>query len=188
MSSSFDIASLERGVSSYPYEFTLVNGNELEFKFNNIMLPDSNVNEPLSHGFLSYKLKQKDNLPLGTVIRNSAAIYFDFNEAVITNETFHTIGENFIGTSNIVVVNEMMQLHVFPNPMSDYIIFDLENATFRKGSLELFDGAGKLVRVENFDEHKFEMSRKSLVAGSYFFKVSLDGEMAASGMIQVVGD
>ena len=64
----------------------------------------------------------------------------------------------------------------------------MENATFTKGNLELFDGAGKLVRVENFEGRKFEVRRKNLIAGSYFFKVNLDGEMAASGMIQVVGD
>lgn len=55
------------------------------------MLPDSNVNEAASHGFTSFRVKQVPNLPVGTLIENSAAIYFDFNAPVITNTSWHTI-------------------------------------------------------------------------------------------------
>ncbi len=57
----------------------------LEYKFENILLPDSNVNEPQSHGFIRYRIKPKTNLTAGHVIGNNAAIYFDFNQPVLTN-------------------------------------------------------------------------------------------------------
>lgn len=57
----------------------------LKFNFPNIELPDSGFNEPLSHGFVKYKIKLKDSLALGTLIQNTANIIFDFNQPIVTN-------------------------------------------------------------------------------------------------------
>lgn len=64
---------------------TTVKNNVVFFEFLNILLPDSNVNEPLSHGFVSFKIKPQPNVAVNTVIPNKAAIYFDYNAPVITN-------------------------------------------------------------------------------------------------------
>ncbi len=66
-------------------------GGAVRFNFPNINLPDSNVNEPASHGYVQYKVKLKDNLPLGTQVQNTAFIYFDFNAPVVTNTTVNTL-------------------------------------------------------------------------------------------------
>ena len=60
------------------------------------MLPDSNVNEPASHGFIKFRIQQKASNPTGARIENTAAIYFDYNAPVLTNTTWHTIGNDFI--------------------------------------------------------------------------------------------
>lgn len=72
---------------SHPNVTQLLPGRIVKFNFPNIYLPDSNVNEPLSHGYVQYRIKAKDNLPGGTRIRNKAYIYFDFNDPVETNTT-----------------------------------------------------------------------------------------------------
>jgi hypothetical protein len=41
-----------------------------------------------------YSIKLLNNLPIGTQIKNTAYIYFDFNEAVITNTTVNTLSVN----------------------------------------------------------------------------------------------
>lgn len=64
---------------------------QVTFTFPNIMLPDSNVNEIGSHGFVKYKINLMPDLTSGTVINNTANIFFDFNPAVITNTTINTI-------------------------------------------------------------------------------------------------
>ncbi|SFD03758.1 conserved repeat domain-containing protein, partial [Flexibacter flexilis DSM 6793] len=64
---------------------TNVKGNIVYFEHLNIQLPDSNVNEKASHGFVSFRIKPQANLALGTNISNKAAIYFDYNAPVITN-------------------------------------------------------------------------------------------------------
>jgi hypothetical protein len=82
-----DIATLTSGVSSHPYEFNIYGQGIAEWTFNDILLPDSNVNEPASHGFVKFKIAQLENNLPGTLIENEADIYFDFNEPIITNAT-----------------------------------------------------------------------------------------------------
>jgi uncharacterized repeat protein (TIGR01451 family) len=86
-----DLFSVVSGVSSHDYEFRMYGNRILEWTFNNIMLPDSNVNEAASHGFVRFNVNQEPNLAEGTTIENSAAIYFDFNAPIITNTYLHTI-------------------------------------------------------------------------------------------------
>ena len=64
---------------------------EVEFRFDGILLPDSNVNEPASHGYLKYRIRPMDGAPDGTVITNTAAILFDLNPAVVTNTVTNTL-------------------------------------------------------------------------------------------------
>ncbi|MCU0431060.1 MAG: hypothetical protein MUF42_13930 [Cytophagaceae bacterium] len=94
LSQHLDLSSLEVLASSHTYKLQVQTKNpaQLIWIFGGINLPDSNSNEPKSHGFVSFKIAQKNNLPLGTVIQNKAAIYFDYNSPIITNTTYHTIG------------------------------------------------------------------------------------------------
>ncbi len=93
LSTDFDIFSVQPGVSSHDYTFRMYGPRVLEWTFNNIMLPDSNVNEPLSNGFVVFEVNQQPNLVNGTILENSAGIYFDFNAPVITNTSQHTIDD-----------------------------------------------------------------------------------------------
>ncbi len=72
--------------SSHPTIMQTV-GNVAWFIFANINLPDSNQSVANSKGFVQFKIKHKANLPAGTVIKNTADIYFDYNSAVVTNTT-----------------------------------------------------------------------------------------------------
>lgn len=62
-----------------------IKGQAIRFNFPYINLPDSNINEPASHGYIQFKVKLKSGLQPGAHINNKAFIYFDFNEPVITN-------------------------------------------------------------------------------------------------------
>ncbi len=62
-----------------------LSGNAMSFTFPKINLVDSLHNEPLSHGWLQYRVKTKPGLTMGSQIANTASIYFDQNSAVVTN-------------------------------------------------------------------------------------------------------
>ncbi|MEZ4957057.1 MAG: cohesin domain-containing protein [Saprospiraceae bacterium] len=89
-------ASVRPGSSSHPYEFELLGEGVVKFSFPNAMLPDSNTNEPASHGFVKFTVSPQPNIPMGAVIENYAAIYFDFNNPVYTNTYRHTVGDDFV--------------------------------------------------------------------------------------------
>ncbi len=110
LSEHLDIASFQQGASSHPYQLEIVGNNILKFTFSNINLVDSTTNEPDSHGFVSFNICQMNNLPIGTMIYNSAAIYFDYEAPIITNQTYHEVGEDFIPNSNLTGVNVQVRL------------------------------------------------------------------------------
>ena len=89
LSSKLNLSTLEMISASSAYSLS-VHENKLEWKFDPIILPDSNHNEAASHGYIAYRIKPISNLQLGDTISNKAAIYFDFNLPVITND-HHTI-------------------------------------------------------------------------------------------------
>lgn len=84
LTNRLDWNSFEMVGFSHPVHLKMENGR-LTWTFKNILLPDSNRNEPLSHGYISYRIKPKAGLVVGDTIRNSASIYFDFNAPVKTN-------------------------------------------------------------------------------------------------------
>jgi Leucine-rich repeat (LRR) protein len=67
------------------------NDGLVKFSFPHINLPDSNTNEPASHGYVQYKIRAKDSLAIGSTIENTANIFFDFNAPVITNTTSNAV-------------------------------------------------------------------------------------------------
>jgi uncharacterized repeat protein (TIGR01451 family) len=88
-----DMSTFEPLYGSHNFMTTVGGNGELDFVFDDIFLPDSTTNEPESHGFVVYRIKPFVDLEAGTVINNTAHIFFDDNPAVITNTTLHTIYE-----------------------------------------------------------------------------------------------
>lgn len=183
LSALLDAVSVRPGASSHAYDFDLLENNVLRFRFDNILLPDSNVNEAASHGFVKFRVKQQPDNPLGSVIHNSAAIYFDFNAPVITNETWHTIGENFVLTVSTDDPGAPAgQLRVFPNPATESATFELPQGDPNRRFV-LTDGLGKTVVADRFAETTYRFERKNLPAGVYFFQVLAERGILFSGKI-----
>lgn len=177
-----DPASVRPGASSHPYEFEIVGPGILKVWFKNIQLPDSNVNEVASHGFFQYRVQMKPGIPLGTQIFNRAAIYFDFNEPVITNYTFHTIGEDFYTVAVEDVKGEDgVGLTVAPNPFRETARFVVEHAGSGAFDLQVVDVYGRTVRREKFKEPEFLFRRNNLPPGTYFFEIRQNGRRLVAG-------
>ena len=120
------IGRIEFGASSHLYETEIYGKGIVKFIFNNIKLVDSFKNEAKSHGFVQYRIKQKKDLAWGTKIYNSAGIYFDFNDPIITNRTEHTVGGKAI-ISAIIDKNTAANfpIKVSPNPFTETAVFEL---------------------------------------------------------------
>ncbi|HRD53529.1 MAG TPA: hypothetical protein PKY96_12855, partial [Flavobacteriales bacterium] len=81
---NLDPATIQMGAGSHAFSWELRDQGTLKFYFQNILLPDSNYNEPLSHGFVSFRIRPRLPLLPGDEISNIANIYFDHNPPVIT--------------------------------------------------------------------------------------------------------
>lgn len=184
LSAYLDPVTVRPGAASHPYSFELIDGNVLRFTFTDIMLPDSNVNEPASHGFVQFNVQQQPALELGAVIENSAAIYFDFNEAVITNTVYHTIGENFIQVVNQVVeAGAPGPVKVYPNPAYGAVTFEWPGEAPQGMRFVLHDQLSRELRNEPVSgaSHRFE--RGGLPAGIYYYVFEKEGSRWYAGMV-----
>ena len=180
-----DPASLIPGASSHPYEFQLFGNGIVQFKFSNIMLPDSNANEPESHGFVKFRIKQKPGLEDGAIIENAADIYFDFNAPIRTNTTFHTIGSEFVVVSVDPIYSEWLQIDVYPNPFTTMTTLQVKGGGNGSKQLCIIDMNGGLVKQMERDDNRFELHRGDLAPGIYFFTIYQKGVPLGAGKIIV---
>mgnify|MGYP000427203958 CR=1 FL=1 len=184
LSQHLDPTSIEIGASSHDFEWKLQD-RLLSFHFADIMLPDSNTNEPASHGFVQFKIKPYVDSPLKTVIPNQASIYFDFNEPIITPAIFHTLDRNFIVVPNISSVDEveMARFRLYPSPMNERAILELEEQNLRQGQFRLLNALGQVVIEDSFVGQQYQFHRKNLGPGQYFFQVFEKGKIFISGQL-----
>lgn len=189
LTTDLNIFTVQSGVASHPYEFRMYGPRILEWKFNNIMLPDSNVNEPASNGFVKFTVEQNPDLAFGTVIENSAAIYFDFEAPVITNTYFHTIHDFSISVSvePIEGANKYVDVKVIPNPFRNQATLQLEGLENTDNlELEIFNLSGQRVQyLNNSQNAQFQISRGEMSQGIYFFSVKQGNKVVARGKMVV---
>lgn len=116
-----DLATFKPEVGSHPYIVTIDTHRVVTWTFNNIMLPDSSTNLALSQGSVVFSIDHASALQPGDEILNEAAIYFDFNEPIITNVSRHVIATEGLPTSVRRTLARSVPLRVFPNPADDRI-------------------------------------------------------------------
>ncbi len=95
LSSNVDWSTIQMIAASHNCQLTIQNGNQCTWEFRNINLADSTTNEPLSHGYIVYRIKIKNTLAAGDDVKNTAHIYFDYNFPVQTNTEITTV-ENIV--------------------------------------------------------------------------------------------
>lgn len=91
LDSDLDLSTFEVIGSSHELNTQMTATGAIRFNFFNIMLPDSGLDEPGSHGWVLYKISPNASLPDPTEITNTSYIVFDFNAPIITNTTLNTL-------------------------------------------------------------------------------------------------
>ncbi|MDG1332825.1 MAG: FG-GAP-like repeat-containing protein [Crocinitomicaceae bacterium] len=87
--STFQVLSTSHTIDNV----SILPGNKLILEMNDIQLPPLSVDPAGSQGFVIFGIKALSNVPEGTIVDNTASIYFDLNEAVVTNTVFNTLRE-----------------------------------------------------------------------------------------------
>ena len=163
-----DIATIRPGLSSHNYTWEIINGNTLRIRFINIYLPDmTHPNE--NKGYVCFSIRQKQGLQPGTVISNSAQIYFDFNVPVSTNTTINTIF-NPLSISEISVPS----FRIYPNPASDKITVNYNQRIAKLVIYNIYGQSVKIVRpgYALHEPGSQEIDISELASGIYFVSIN----------------
>ncbi len=172
LSEFLDIETVRAGASSHNYRFEMAGENVLKFIFENILLPDSNINSAASNGFLKFRISPKTDVPLETDIKNTAAIFFDFNEPVLTNTTVHRIGINFVLRSWSPVRPDI-SLKISPHPMAESAWLEMQGLNDgQEIFVEIFDLQGVLQHRQTGVSPKILLRKNDLPSGLYLLKIS----------------
>ena len=154
------------------------NGNQLTWTFDNINLPAQSQDDFASNGYVYYKIKPNAGYAVGTIIPNTAEIYFDFNAPVITN-TFET---EFVENNLSVDEFNVNGFALFPNPATSTINIKLNNISSGTASIEIIDVQGKIV-INDVISETLQLNVKSLQAGLYFVKLNLNNKQTIKKLI-----
>jgi uncharacterized repeat protein (TIGR01451 family) len=185
LSPNTDPSSVHMGASSHPYTWNLSGAGILTVTLDNILLPDSNVNEAASHGFIKFHIRQNPDLPDGASIENRAGIYFDFNEPVLTNTVYHTVMRDFLPTVG-THTPEMIRyntLSIAPNPASAAVWADLRDEKATEGMMTLTDAFGRVVRVWRTTGPVVEIRREGLPSGVYYLRWQAGAGVVRAGRV-----
>ena len=183
LDSNLDINSVNIISQSHrPMITEVLEGNALNFSFDNIHLPDSGTNEPESHGYVVFEVRPIPGLPNGTVIQNYGEIYFDFNPPIITNIVSNTIIDELpiCSTATIKDQFDTKIIRVFPNPAKEKLILESDGGKIDK--IEIFNLMGHLVLEEKAPEDLIHVN--GLTEGIYVIKVFTQGKVFTRKIIK----
>jgi uncharacterized repeat protein (TIGR01451 family) len=200
---SLDVASFIQGFGSHPYSLKVSGKNQavLTFIFNNINLPDSTSDKLGSNGLVSYRITIPSGTASGTIIKNKAYIYFDYNSPILTNETMHTVDASVVqalSKGSFVQVGQTSQVvtgissgkynrsvKVYPNPASGFINIEIpsygDNMEMRLISVSGVVQKSVILNKSTINQVNLE----GINAGMYLYEIWQDGERKAGGLLQI---
>ncbi len=175
LSQHLDLTTFQMASVSHPYKlkFERVNGKQVAFwTFTDINLPAKSINEPASHGYIKFKIKHLPTLVEGTIIKNFADIYFDFNEPVRTNETQTNMTDYQFPVVPIDYCNlfAKAQAGQARTVCSNSFTLEGNTPTMGRGTWTRLSGAGEIA-----EPNKPNATATNLAVGDNVFKWTLTG-------------
>ena len=171
LNEGLDVSSFRLLQSSHPVEVTSYE-RVLNFHFKDINLQNQSTDEALSKGFVRFTVSQKAGNDPGIQYTNKAYIIYDYNDAITTNEVFHTLTD--VLPSCIVLNtydNQLSNIKAYPNPINQLLYLE-GNRTDVKATL--FSTTGQVMWDRRISLPT-TLNMEAIANGSYLLKIS-DGE------------
>ncbi|WEK69744.1 MAG: T9SS type A sorting domain-containing protein [Candidatus Chryseobacterium colombiense] len=171
--SKLDLSTLTPLNASHNFVTRITNPNIVEFIFENIQLPFNNAT---NDGYVSFKIKTKSTLTTGNSFSNTAKIYFDYNQPIITN-TYTTTVQNVLATNEIGEGNN--DITIYPNPVKDLLNIQSKSEIIKA---EIYDTAGRILRTTSVKNNTINVS--DLTRGNYIIKFSTKDKITTQKFIK----
>jgi uncharacterized repeat protein (TIGR01451 family) len=175
LSDKVDWNTLEMISASHAYDLHIRDGNKLEWRFNNILLVDSNMNEPASHGFIAYRIKPKNTLQIGDTVKNTASIYFDFNPAVLTNTA-----QSVVSQLTILPFSKLSFEGKWLNENTTQLNWAVEDevnvayyAVQRSADGIVYEEIGRIAALKTSWKNKYGFTDNAPLAGRNYYRIAI---------------
>lgn len=169
LDTQLDASSIRIVSASHSYIMERI-GNNLIWKFDYINLVGALQSEELSKGYVTYRIKLNPGFSVGSIIPNTASIYFDTNPAIVTN-TFNTEFVAFLSNANFTTGNFV----IFPNPATDLVQVNLQHTNESIKTIIIYDVVGKVVKIIpsiSSNESKFNVN--DIYRGVYIIEITTE--------------
>ncbi len=165
LSNNLNTNTLRVLASSHDFTVNITDENQISFLFENINLPPEEVDEEGSNGYIAFQVRTNDDLVLGDTVENTANIFFDFNEPIITNTVVTTVVEP-LSVDDQSIENT---IRMFPNPTSIMLNIDIRSGVELQ-KVDIYSLLGEKVKttVNN------QINVSNLSTGIYLAKVFTD--------------
>jgi hypothetical protein len=191
LSESMDLSTLRMGAANLPFEYEVTGKNLLQFKLSDALIYGEQVNADSAEFFVKYRISQKKDLPLGTLIQSRAAIFTNLAvNLILTEKTQHKVGKDFlkIKVASQEVFLQGVEVAVFPNPFSEnaeIIVKGLSNSDDLL-TLQIIDNQGKIIEKQEQTGSIFAIKNNHWAKGVYFYHIHNRKQKLASGKFIVV--
>ncbi|MFN3753110.1 T9SS type A sorting domain-containing protein [Flavobacterium sp.] len=169
LNSQLNVNSVRMISASHPYIMDRV-GNNINWYFDNILLPPSVADTNIGKGYITFMVQPMPGYAVGDIIPNTASIYFDFNPAIVTN-TFNTEFVAQLGVGEF----ENADFVFYPNPVSDIVTITVKN-NGTINNIAVYDVLGKMIITQkpsnSLSTQTLDMS--SVSKGMYLLEVTTD--------------
>ena len=166
LDANLDLRTFKLLGSSHPVTYSMKANGVVTFRFQNINLPASSVDQKGSQGNVSYSIKPKSGIAENTVISNTASIFFDFNQAVVTNTTRSTMVTTYTGINDISLQNSFL---FYPNPASDALHISNEKLTIK--DVTVYNMLGEVILTKQVNAVSTQISTSTLTSGVYLVRM-----------------
>jgi uncharacterized repeat protein (TIGR01451 family) len=170
-----DWNTFEPIASSHTSNIQIKNGNQVTYTFSNIDLPYEGANAAASHGWMSYRIKPKNNVVVNDIMSSKSEIYFDYNAPILTNTVSTQV--TALGTADYIKSN----FKVYPNPAANYLIIEA-NASM-EAHYQIMDVNGKVLQFDTIESLK-PIDISSLQSGFYLVNITTNQGKATYKLIK----
>lgn len=181
ISQDLDISTFQMLSASHDYTYEMRPNRNIVWRFDGIQLPAEQDNEPESHGYVKFRIKPNQSLPIGSTVSNRAFIFFDFNLPIITNTIVSTI--DTLSTINDIAEfeNESSVVKFYPNPLEDKLSILSKNES---STIRIIDLNGRELINERIEGQSKVLNLGQIQSGIYIIKFESEGRVITEKLIK----